>query len=137
MSFDTVLADKITEVIAVLEQAASIEKLLPDKQRISLDCKASWPDYVYDADDKKDQEPTIRRPLPTAKQIDLLNKALSWLDIIGTGRDNKTISRKRIIWAKSNKFSYRDIAFISGVPPSTVELWYKKDIAIIANKVFI
>lgn len=119
-----------------LYEAASIEKMLTDKERRFFAVKSGWPDYLYDADDRQDQEPEFRKSRPTAKQIDLYEKVLLWLRIIGLRQDKRTIMGKKIIWARANGFSYRDIAFQAGIPPTTCEYWYKQDLNRIARRIF-
>jgi len=131
------LIQKRQEIADIFEEAAIAERKLPNKEKRILDCKACWPSYLYDSDDKKDQEPQVFKTPPTAKQIDSLKKAESWLMIVGMGRDSKTIIRKAIIWSKANKFSYKDIGLMAGMPPSTVELWHKKALELIARKIIL
>lgn len=126
--------DTILLVEEIFQDAARIERMIPLRERAMLDCKSAWPDYLYDQDDKKDQEPTTIRSRPTARQIDLLEKAIKMLNLLGMRKDRRTVMGKKIIWARANGFSYREIAFIAGVPPKTCENWYKRGIAIIAKR---
>lgn len=131
------LAEKVAEIISIFEEAASVEKMLPNRDRAMLDARSGWVDYVYDADDRKDQEVEFRKERPTAKQIDILNKALRWRDMLGMRKDTRTVRRKQILWARACGFSYRDIAFVVGMPPQTVQDWYKRDISFLTKKIFI
>lgn len=130
------LNEKVIELRDVFDEAAKVERMLSNKELAMLNARSGWPDYLYDADDRKDQEPEDRRARPTAKQIDLLERALSWLAILGMRKDKRTVVGKKIVWARANGFSYRDIAFVCGIPPKTCENWYKQDIVILAKKVY-
>ena len=134
---DELLAERIAHVISIFEEAVDIERRLPDKHRVQMDAKSSWIQYQYEEDDLKDQAPEFKRSIPSAKQVDLLNRALTWLDILGTSRTNRTIMRKRIVWSRGNKLSYREIAFFAGISPTSVERIYKIDMEIITRKVFL
>lgn len=125
----------ISELEDIFQQAASVESKLPDKERRKLEMKCGWPDYLYDLDDKKDQEMEPVKLALTSKQIGIMEKAHKWLNFLGMRKDKRTITGKRIIWARANGFSYRDIAFQAGVPPKTCENWYKADLKRILFKI--
>lgn len=115
------------ELEDLFQQAAHIERMLPDHDRRRLDAKCGWPDYLYDLDDKKDQEPEMIKLRLNSSQIALLEKVSRWLNLLGIRTDKRTVMGKKIIWARANNYSYREIAYVSGLPPKTCENWYKAD----------
>lgn len=127
---------QIGELEGIFSEAARIEKLLTDPHRVLIEGKPRWPDYPYDKEDRKHWIEAERCHIKiTGKQIDFLDKTLEWLQLLGKDLSKRTIYGKKIIWARANGFSYREIAGIAGMPPKTVEFWYKRDIAILASKV--
>lgn len=129
------LEEKIANIEIALEAAARIERMMSDTHKGLLEAKAHWPDYLYDQDDRKDQEPEAPKSKPTAKDIDLYERVMGWLRLLGMGIDNRTVMGKRVIWARANNYSYRQIAFMAGIPPKTCENWYKHDIRVLAGRV--
>ena len=129
------LAEKISCIDDLLQEAAAIEKKLPDRDRRMLDSKSGWCDYVYDEDDRKDQEPESVRMRLSAAQIALLDRVQRMINFLGLRHDVRTVVGKKILWARACGASYRDIAFMSGKPPSTCERWCKSDLRKIAMRV--
>ena len=129
------IARRIITVENMFSTAASIDRRLPDKERRLLHVACGWPDYLYDQDDRKDQEAEKIKLRITGKEIDLYDKVVAWLNVLGIERDRIIILRKRIVWAKAKGYSYRKISAVSGYSHVTMESWYKRDVAIIAGKV--
>jgi hypothetical protein len=129
------IIETVEDLEDLLQQAARIEAMLPDFDRQKLKIKGSWPDYLYDLDDRKDQEPEKMRLSATAKQLDILDDGLKYLNFLGIRNNNRTIYGKKIIWARAKGISYRKIAYIAGIPPKTCEYWYKKDLEFILKKI--
>lgn len=123
------------ELESIFESAARIERLLPDHDRQRLMCRAKWPDYLYDLDDRKDQEPEEIRLRVTASQLQVLETAIYMLQLLGTRPEKRITLGKKIVWARANNFSYQQIALVAGVSPSTCERWYKSDISKILRKI--
>lgn len=131
------IAERIIFIADLFERAMAIDRKLPDKEKRMLGARSGWPDYVYDTDDRKDQEPENMRVRLTAAQIDTLDEAQRLLNILGMMIDNRTIVGKKIIRAKACKVSYRDIGIAAHMSPKTVENWHKKDLRRIAVKVIL
>jgi hypothetical protein len=119
----------------LFEEAASVERLLPNKERSMLRAKCGWPEYIYEYKERQgwlDQE-RIRATI-TAQQIDALDAAITLLNLLGVQRDSRVIAGKKIIWARANRASFRTIASVVGIPPTTVKRWYEQDIHIIFSR---
>lgn len=129
------LVERIVLIEDLFQQAADIEKKLPDREKKMLYAKCGWPDYLYDLDDRKDQEAEPMRVRVTGREIDFCDKVMSWLKLLGMRFDDRTIKGKQIIWAKASRFRFGEIALVSGVPPTTVKRWYRQDMVILAKKV--
>lgn len=131
------LMENITleELEDVFSQAARIERMLPDHDRVRLQARCGWPEYIYDADDRKDQEPECLKLRLTAQQISLLDKTAAWLLYLGARRTHRIITGKKIIWSRANGFSFQKIAAIAGLPPSTCKGWYKSDMQRILQRI--
>lgn len=129
------ITSRVTIVENMFSSAASIDRRLPDRDRQCLHVACGWPDYLYDQDDRKDQEAEKIKLRITGKEIDLYDKVVAWLNILGLERDRIIILRKRIVWAKAKGYSYRKINATTGYSHMTIQRWYERDIAIIADMV--
>jgi hypothetical protein len=124
----------VVELKNLLERAAEIRKRIPDRERAMLHARSGWPEYRYELEDLKHQEFQPMRFRPSGEEIDLLDRAEAWVNMLGTDREQRTLRGKQIIWAKACQFSFYDCAHITGIPPKTCENWYKMDIQKLAEK---
>ena len=129
------------DVTARLELAAKTLRALPDQQRRYLTTKSNWPDYVQKYyEGSMDLEATAYvRVVPSAAEISKMDEALEWLRWISKCRHRDTGTLGRIIWARAEGFSWRDIAAMchrssGGVSHVTCVGWYKIGIVYITHR---
>ena len=76
----------------------------------------SWIDYVNDPNTAYGySEVKLSRPKPTPKQIDRMDQALMWINMLETKEE------QRLIWARAHKFPLRKIAGLMGISKDTVK----------------
>ena len=98
--------DNKQDLIAELEQdfkdAADTERRLSAGDKKHLHYKCNWPDYLYTPKERAGWcEPDPVRIRPTAADISHLDKMIKLLNKLGTRRDKRTVSGKKIIWLRA------------------------------------
>lgn len=101
------IADRFEEMVDVLSRMPPAIK----RQKFT-----SWIDYVVDPNTAYGYyNMKLSRPKPTPKQIDRMDQALLWINMLETKEE------QRLIWARAHKFPLRKIAGLMGISKDTVK----------------
>jgi hypothetical protein len=104
----------VEDVTDRLEQAFKTLRNMPDKERRFLSARSNWPDYVrkyYEGGIDYKSVPKIRL-VPSAEDITKMDEALEWLRWITKCRHRDTATLGRIVWARAEGFSWREISWM-------------------------
>ena len=115
------IADRFEEMVDVLSRMPPAIK----RQKFT-----SWIDYVNDPNTAYGySEVKLSRPKPTPKQIDRMDQALLWINMLETKEE------QRLIWARAKKYSWRKIAAVAGCSKDTAKYRWQEAIMTIAEKI--
>ncbi len=112
----------MAEIGARIEEAADVLKRLPDRERAYLhDRGQQWPLMLRRVwEDAPKEKVTLRRPPPTAKQIDRMNEVLDWL--LALAKQQRDYFRAVWLCCAERK-KPAEVARIIGIHRATVYVW--------------
>ena len=105
-----------------LAEAASVLKRLPEPRRQGY--FNVWPEILHSFADKVGQEPRMRRPLPSPRQITEADEAMLWLRWLE--RDDA-----RIVWLRSNGKPWKKICWDVGLSRPAANRHWQYGVALI------
>ena len=105
-----------------LESAADVFRVLPDVKPQGY--FNAWPEYFHSFADKVGQEPRMRRPLPSPRQITEADEAMLWLRWLE--RDDA-----RIVWLRSNGKPWKKICWDVGLSRPAANRHWQYGVALI------
>ncbi len=112
----------MTEVIARLNEAASVLRRLPSGSRYERPFLTSWPDYksdpntAYGYDDVK-----VKPPIPSPAAIQRMEEVLVWLQRI-------PVEHRRLLWFRAEGWSWRKLGRYFGCGSRQVRLRWRDGI---------
>ena len=105
-----------------LELAAEVMKSLPPVRPQGY--ASTWPDYLSSFADLVEQEPKMKRPLPSPRMITQADEAMLWLRWL-----EKDIAQ--ILWARANRKVWKGICWEQGIGRATANRRYEFGLAVI------
>ena len=84
----------------------------------------AWPEYFHSFADKVGQEPQMRRPRPSPRQITEAEEAMLWLRWLE--KDDA-----RIVWLRANGSPWKPICWQFGISRATADRRYQYGLAVI------
>lgn len=84
----------------------------------------AWPEYFHSFADKVGQEPKMRRPRPSPRQITQAEEAMLWLRWLE--KDDA-----RLVWLRANGTPWKPICWELGISRATANRRYQYGIAVI------
>lgn len=84
----------------------------------------AWPEYFHSFADQVGQEPRMRRPLPSPRQITEAEEAMLWLRWLE--KDDA-----RIVWLRANRTPWKPICWQLGISRATANRRWQYGIAVI------
>ena len=84
----------------------------------------AWPEYFHSFADQVGQEPQMRRPRPSPRQITEAEEAMLWLRWIE--RDDA-----RLVWLRANRTPWKPICWELGISRATANRRWQYGIAVI------
>ena len=108
-----------------LELAADVYRALPGVRPTGF--FNAWPEYFHSFADKVGQEPQMRRPRPSPRQITQAEEAMLWLRWLE--KDDA-----RIVWLRANGRPWKPICWELGMSRATANRRWQYGIAVIVWK---
>jgi len=105
-----------------LELAADVMKALPAVRPQGY--FNAWPEYLHSFGDQVEQQPRMRKPLPSPRMITEADEALLWLRWI-----DKDIAQ--ILWARSNRTAWKGICWEHGISRAAANRRHEYGLAVI------
>ena len=105
-----------------LESAADVFRTLPGVMPQGF--FNAWPEYFHSFADKVGQEPQMRRPRPSPRQISEVEEALLWLRWL-----DKDVGQ--ILWARANRKAWKGICWEHGISRATANRRWEYGLAVI------
>ena len=105
-----------------LECAADVFRVLPDVKPQGY--FSAWPEYVHDFADKVGQEPRMRRPSLSPRQVTEAEEALLWLRWLEK-------NDARLLWLRANRKPWKPICWELGISRTTAVKHWRYGIALI------
>jgi hypothetical protein len=87
----------------------------------------AWPEYFHSFADKVSQEPQMRRPRPSPRQITQAEEALLWLRWLE--KDDA-----RLVWLRANRTPWKPICWEMEISRATANRRWQYGIAVIVWK---
>ena len=87
----------------------------------------AWPEYFHSFADKVGQEPQMRRPRPSPRQITQAEEALLWLRWLEK-------DEARLVWLRANRTPWKPICWEMGISRATANRRWQYGIAVIVWK---
>jgi len=84
----------------------------------------AWPEYFHSFADQVGQEPQMRRPRPSPRQITEAEEAMLWLRWLE--RDDA-----RLVWLRANRTPWKPICWELGISRATANRRWQYGIAVI------
>ncbi len=84
----------------------------------------AWPEYFHSFADKVGQEPQMRRPRPSPRQITEAEEAMLWLRWLE--KDDA-----RLVWLRANRTQWKPICWELGISRATANRRWQYGIAVI------
>ena len=85
---------------------------------------SAWPEYVSSFADQVEQEPRMKKPLPSPRMITQADEAMLWLRWL-----DKDIGE--ILWARANRKPWKRITWSHGISRATAHRRYEYGLAVI------
>jgi hypothetical protein len=85
---------------------------------------SAWPEYVSSFADQVEQEPRMKKPLPSPRMITQADEAMLWLRWL-----DKDIGE--ILWARANHKPWKRITWHHGISRATAHRRYEYGLAVI------
>ena len=105
-----------------LELAADVFAQLPEVKPQGY--FNAWPEYFHSFADQVGQEPQMRRPRPSPRQITEAEETLLWLRWLE--KDDA-----RLVWLRANRTPWKKICWELGISRTTANRRWKNGIAVI------
>ena len=105
-----------------LESAADVFRSLPDVKPQGY--FSAWPEYFHSFADQVGQEPRMRRPRPSPRQITEAEEAMLWLRWLE--KDDA-----RIVWLRANRTQWKKIGWEIGLSRPAANRHWQYGIALI------
>ena len=105
-----------------LESAANVFAQLPAVKPTGY--FNAWPEYFHSFADKVGQEPQMRRPRPSPRQITEAEEAMLWLRWLE--KDDA-----RLVWLRANRTPWKPICWELGISRATANRRWQYGIAVI------
>jgi hypothetical protein len=105
-----------------LELAADVFAQLPEVKPQGY--FNAWPEYFHSFADQVGQEPQMRRPRPSPRQITEAEETLLWLRWLE--KDDA-----RLVWLRANRTPWKKICWELGISRTTANRRWKYGIAVI------
>lgn len=109
-------------VDARLESAADVFRMLPEVKPQSY--FNAWPEYFHSFADKVGQQPQMRRPRPSPREITQAEETLLWLRWLEPGD-------ARLLWLRANRTQWKSICWELGISRATANRRWQYAIAVI------
>jgi hypothetical protein len=109
-------------VDARLESAADVFRMLPEVKPQGY--FNSWPEYFHSFADKVGQQPQIRRPRPSPREITQAEETLLWLRWLDP-------DDARLLWLRANRTPWKPICWELGISRATANRRWQYGIAVI------
>ena len=109
-------------VDARLESAADVFRSLPEVKPKGY--FNAWPEYFHSFADKVGQQPQMRRPRPSPRQITHAEETLLWLRWLDP-------DDARLLWLRANKTKWKPICWELGISRATANRRWQYGIAVI------
>lgn len=93
-----------------LELAADVMRAMPPVRPQGY--VSIWPEYTYSFADQVEQEPKMKRPLPSPRMISEADEAMLWLRWV-----DKDVGD--ILWARANRKAWKGICWQHGISRKT------------------
>lgn len=105
-----------------LESAADVFRVLPEvKPQGHFN---AWPEYLHSFSDKVGQQPQMRRPRPSPREITQAEETLLWLRWLDPGD-------AQLLWLRANRTPWKQICWELGISRATANRRWQYGIAII------
>ena len=85
----------------------------------------AWPEYFHSFADKVGQEPQMRRPRPSPRQITQAEEAMLWLRWLEA-------DDAKLVWARAEGTAWKPICWQFGISRATADRRYQYGLAVIA-----
>ena len=109
-------------VDARLESAADVFSMLPEGKPQGY--FNAWPEYFHSFADKVGQQPQMRRPRPSPRQITQAEETLLWLRWLDP-------DDARLLWLRANRKPWKPICWELGISRATANRRWQYGIAVI------
>ena len=109
-------------VDARLESAADVFSMLPEVKPQGY--FNAWPEYFHSFADKVGQQPQMRRPRPSPRQITQAEETLLWLRWLDP-------DDARLLWLRANRTPWKPICWELGISRATANRRWQYGIAVI------
>jgi hypothetical protein len=109
-------------VDARLESAADVFSMLPEGKPQGY--FNAWPEYFHSFADKVGQQPQMRRPKPSPRQITQAEETLLWLRWLDP-------DDSRLLWLRANRKPWKPICWELGISRATANRRWQYGIAVI------
>ena len=118
------MADQWTRAMVAdrLELAADVMRSMPPVRPHGY--VSAWPECVSTFADQVEQEPRMKKPLPSPRMITQADEAMLWLRWV-----DKDIGQ--ILWARANRKAWKGITWHHGISRATAHRRYEYGLAVI------
>ena len=121
------MADEWTRAMVAdrLDLAADVMRSMPPVRPRGY--VSAWPEYVSTFADQVEQEPRMKKPLPSPRMITQADEAMLWLRWV-----YKDIGQ--ILWARANRDAWKKISWHHGISRSAANRRHEYRLAVIVWK---
>jgi hypothetical protein len=118
------MADEWTRAMVAdrLDLAADVMRSMPSVRPQGY--VSAWPEYVSTFADQVEQEPRMKKPLPSPRMITQADEAMLWLRWV-----DKDIGE--ILWARANRDAWKKISWHHGISRSAANRRHEYGLAVI------
>ena len=109
-------------VDARLESAADVFSMLPEVKPQGY--FNAWPEYFHSFADKVGQQPQMRRPRPSPREITQAEETMLWLRWLDP-------DDARLLWLRANRTPWKPICWELGISRATANRRWQYGIAVI------
>jgi len=113
---------RTTQVQDRLELAAGVMRQMPGVRPQGF--FNAWPEYFHSFADQVGQEPRMRRPRPSPREITEAEEALLWLRWL-------EVDDARLVWARADGMAWKPICWQFGISRATANRRWQYGLAII------
>ncbi|SMO64518.1 hypothetical protein SAMN06265173_10870 [Thalassovita litoralis] len=121
------MADEWTRAMVAdrLDLAADVMRSMPRVRPQGY--VSAWPEYVSTFADQVEQEPRMKKPLPSPRMITQADEAMLWLRWV-----DKDIGQ--ILWARANRDAWKKVSWHHGISRSAANRRHEYGLAVIVWK---